>query len=105
MIGKVLGRIEHPLEALSARGRCWFARPVSRADHFVPGAFVVGSDRLLDFRVAHDKESPALHVAARWRGHTSFKDLPYQGSGHRIGFQPAHRASRLHNLEKDRYFL
>ena len=50
MIGKVLGRIEHPLEALSARGRCWFARPVSRADHFVPGAFVVGSDRLLDFR-------------------------------------------------------
>jgi len=73
--------------------------PVSRANYFVPGSLVIGSDPLLDLRVTDDQKAPTLHIAARRGRCARFKDLPYQGRWHRIGFQPPHRAGRLHDLE------
>ncbi len=56
MVGKILGRIEHPREAFPACAGGRFTRPVSRADHFVPGSLVIGPDRLFDFRVTDNEK-------------------------------------------------
>src|SRR5207248_1117444 len=62
MVGQILGRVEHPREALRICARSRITLAISRTGNFVPGPLVISSDRLLYLCAADDEEAPTLHV-------------------------------------------
>jgi mRNA-degrading endonuclease HigB of HigAB toxin-antitoxin module len=99
MLGEVVRRGEHALEALRGGPGRWRAGAIARHRIFFPGAFVIGRDGFFDLRVLDYQKAPALHVAAVGGRNTGFEDLPDQRIGHRVRFQPPHRPGRMHDLE------
>jgi hypothetical protein len=64
VIGKILGRIEHPPKALGPCSGGRFACAIPRCNYLIPGPLVVGPDRLLDLGVADDKAYAARAVVS-----------------------------------------
>ena len=100
VLGQVLHRVV--LAAVSARGGTWrrLAAPVARAHHLVKGFLIPDLHPLLDAAVFDDQEPPALVGAAVGRPLAGLQDAQNQLVGNRVGFQPAHGAGGLHDVEQ-----
>jgi hypothetical protein len=68
---QIFCRIDQPEKSLQAHARGRITRPLRQRNLLIPGAFVVGSDNLLDLRIADYQEPSALHVSATLRASNS----------------------------------